>query len=213
MDRALLKSNAKNQFGGGIFQSLWLNALLAVVVYSLIVSAASATVIGSLIVMGPLTYGITKIFLQLVYGSGKIDIGMLFDGFRDDFAGTFLIGFMSGLFVMLWSLLFIIPGIIKAYAYAMAYYIKVDHPDYDWRQCLKGSEEMMRGHKFDLFVLELSFIGWMIVGTLACGIGTLWVMPYMECTTANFYACLCANSAPQGGEFTQDPFDVPGAPE
>ncbi len=195
MDRATLKANAKQQLGGGIFQTNWINGLLVMAIFGLILSAATCTVIGTIIIMGPLTYGVSKIFLKLVYGEGKIDIATMFDGFKDDFGGLVVLGLMQSIFVFLWSLLFFIPGIIKGLGYSQAYYIKAEHPEYDWKTCLSSSEAMMKGHKGELFVLSLSFIGWMIVGSLACGIGTLWVAPYMQCTMANFYACLAAQNA------------------
>lgn len=114
-------------------------------------------------------------------------LGDMFRGFQDDFGGTFLIGLMTSLFTFLWSLLFVIPGIVKMYAYSMAYYIKLDHPDYGWKACIDESRQLMDGHKWEKFVLDLSFLGWIIVGSLCLGVGTLWVTPYMEATNAQFY--------------------------
>ena len=71
---------------------------------------------------------------------------------------------MTRLFTILWAMLFIVPGFVKSYSYSMAMYIKVDNPDYDWRKCIDESQRMMQGHKWDLFVLDLSFIGWLFVG-------------------------------------------------
>ena len=116
-----------------------------------------------------------------------MNIPDIFNGFRDDFSNTFLIGLMTTLFTMLWSLLFVIPGIVKAYSYSMAMYIKNDNPDYDWRKCIDESQEMMSGHKADLFMLDLSFLGWMIVGTLCAGVGVFWVNAYMSAAHAQFY--------------------------
>lgn len=73
------------------------------------------------------------------------------------------------------------------YAYSMAYYIKLDHPDYGWKACIDESRRLMDGHKWEKFVLDLSFLGWIIVGSLCLGVGTLWVTPYMEATNAQFY--------------------------
>ena len=96
----------------------------------------------------------------------------------------------SGLFIFLWSLLLFIPGIVKAYAYSMVYYVKADHPEYGWRECLDESQRLMTGHKWEKFVLDLSFIGWGIVGSLCLGVGTLWVMTYMAATEAQYYEYL-----------------------
>lgn len=110
----------------------------------------------------------------------------MFDGFL--FAGKIiLLQIVISIFVFLWSLLFVIPGIVKAYAYSMAYYIKLDHPDYGWNACITASRQMMDGHKWEKFVLDLSFLGWIIVGSLCLGVGTLWVTPYMEAANAQFY--------------------------
>ena len=103
------------------------------------------------------------------------------------FGGTLLLGLLSSLFTFLWGLLLVIPGVVKSYAYSQAVYVKVDHPDYDWRRCLDESIQMMKGHKMDLFVLDLSFIGWYIVGALCLGLGTLWVAPYHAATRTQFY--------------------------
>ena len=85
------------------------------------------------------------------------------------------------------TILCCIPGIIKAYAYSMAYFIKCDHPEYGWRECLDESEKMMNGNKWRFFCLNLSFIGWMIIGILTCGIGFMWSNAYMSTSNAIFY--------------------------
>ena len=148
----------------------------------------------SILITVPLTYGLKKSFLDLVMGRSELNIESLFSGFKS-YGDIVSLGFMTWLLTFLWSLLFIIPGIIKSYAYSQAYYVKAEHPEYNWRQCLDESEEMMRGYKFSYFILQLSFIGWIIVGALACGVGTLWVSPYAECTYANFYAWRTAQNA------------------
>ena len=90
-------------------------------------------------------------------------------------------------FTFLWTLLFIIPGIIKAFAYAMTPYILKDYPELSANQAINLSRKMMKGHKLDLFILQLSFIGWGILTLFTAGIGTLWLMPYMMTTQAAFY--------------------------
>ncbi|MBQ7596581.1 MAG: DUF975 family protein [Clostridia bacterium] len=192
MNRQELKARAKSQLGG-IFEPNWIYALLISLIASLIISAASVVpVLGSLIVWGPMMYAVSKALLKLSRTGEKPDLNVLVDGFKDDFGETLLIGLLSTIFICLWSLLFVIPGIVKSYAYSMAYYIKVDHPEYDWRKCLKESEALTKGHKGELFVLDLSFIGWLIVGSLCLGVGVLWVAPYMDLTKANFYNDLVA---------------------
>ena len=90
-------------------------------------------------------------------------------------------------FTFLWSLLFIIPGIVKAYSYAMTPYIVHDNPEMPVRECIRQSQRMMKGYKMKLFLLDLSFIGWILLGIISFGIGLLWVRPYMETAHAKFY--------------------------
>ena len=89
--------------------------------------------------------------------------------------------------VALWTFLFIIPGIVKAFAYALTPFLLVDCPELSALQCIKLSNQMMKGHKFDLFYLYLSFIGWMLLSILTLGIGLLWLVPYMQTSMASFY--------------------------
>ena len=195
MNRKQLKQDAKAQLGS-LFANNWINGLLVCFLSGLLISAASVVpVLGSVIVFGPITYAVSKIFLQHARTNSGMAISGLFDGFQDDFAGTFLIGLMISIFTCLWSLLFIIPGIVKSYAYSMAYYIKVDHPEYDWQKCIEESKALTKGHKGELFVLDLSFIGWFIVGSLCLGIGLLWVTPYQTMAKTKFYEALTAGSA------------------
>ncbi len=95
--------------------------------------------------------------------------------------------FLKMLFVYLWSLLFVIPGIIKMLSYAMTNYILVDKPELSANQAINLSKDMMYGHKFDLFYLYLSFIGWFILAFLTLGIGFLWFYPYAQTAQASFY--------------------------
>lgn len=193
MTRSEMKCNAKTRLGNGIFKNRWMIALLICVIMGAVTTAAGTVIpgLGALIIVGPVTYGMKKLFLTQAREDCDMKIGDLFCGFNEDFGGTFLLGLMSTLFITLWTFLLVIPGIVKTYAYDMIYYIKADHPEYDWRTCLKESQRMMKGHKWELFVLDLSFIGWFIVGSLCLGVGTLWVVPYTEATRAQFYMNLC----------------------
>ena len=93
-------------------------------------------------------------------------------------------------FVFLWSLLFFIPGIIKALAYSMYPYIIADNPEIDAMEALRQSEEMMRGNKTRLLALFVSFIGWFILCIFTAGIGLFFLMPYIQTSVANFYVDL-----------------------
>ena len=191
MTRQQIKAMARAQLGNQIFGNTWLIAVVVAVIQTAIAYLVNAIpVIGQialLLLSGPVAYGVSAMFLKQTRTGEKMDIGDIFNGFREDFSNTFLIGLMTTIFTMLWSLLFIIPGIVKALSYSMAMYIKVDHPDYDWKQCIDESQRMMQGHKGELFVLNLSFIGWMIVGACCAGIGGFWVEAYMQAATSQFY--------------------------
>ena len=105
--------------------------------------------------------------------------------------------FLVSLFTVLWTLLFIVPGIIKSYAYAMTPYILIDNPELGPNEARLKSIEMMRGHKGKLFGLDLSFIGWILLGILSIGIGFIWITPYIRTTRAAFYCNLKEELNPQ----------------
>lgn len=189
MNRIYLKNRAKQILGGRIFADTWLYALLALAIASAVNSIAGAVLpgVGAILVTGPMSLGAAYVILKLARTGQKIDFKDLFRGFTQDIGQNILLGLLSSLFVALWSLLLIVPGIMKAYSYSMIYYIKADHPEYDWRTCLHASQEMTYGHKMELFVLDVSFIGWYILGALCLGVGTLWVIPYHETAKALVY--------------------------
>ena len=93
---------------------------------------------------------------------------------------------MENIFIFLWSLLFLVPGIIKSYAYRAASYISYCHPEMEWNECLNESKKVTKGHKWELFVFDLSFIGWDILCTLSLGIGFLWLLPYKAAAEVSF---------------------------
>ncbi|MBQ9151322.1 MAG: DUF975 family protein [Clostridia bacterium] len=197
-ENKVFRANARAQLGGGIFTNSWLMGLVVCLIASLILGVADSLVgIGSLLLSAFFTYGTAHVFLQLIRGQkDKVDVADVFKG-TDHAGDLILLSVMTTLFTLLWTLLFIIPGIIKGYAYAMAPYIKYDHPEYDWRQCLDESQRYMKGNKWQLFCLHFSFIGWLLLGALCCGVGTLWVAPYQAAAEANFYENLKAIYDPE----------------
>lgn len=94
---------------------------------------------------------------------------------------------LIGIFVSLWSLLLIIPGIIAAYSYSMVYFILAEHPEMSALEAIKESKRIMRGHKFDLFVLQLSFFWWSLLIVATFGFAAVYVIPYAQMAKANFY--------------------------
>ena len=97
---------------------------------------------------------------------------------------------MKNIFITLWTLLFIIPGLVKCYSYALTGYIRHDRPELNFSQTITESRRLMNGHKLDLFLLDLSFIGWYLLGSLCCGIGTIFVVPYHQLSRTLFYEAI-----------------------
>lgn len=95
--------------------------------------------------------------------------------------------FLQGLYILLWSLLLIIPGIIASFSYAMTEFILAEHPELTASEAIARSKEMMEGNRWRLFCLQFSFIGWQILCIFTLGIGNLWLNPYMQTATAAFY--------------------------
>lgn len=131
--------------------------------------------------------GIVRYFTISELNGNDAGVGELFGCFQNGYGNIALVMFLRSLFVGLWTLLLIVPGIIKSYEYYMVPYLVAEYPEKDRKEIFALSKQMMTGYKFDTFILELSFIGWFLLGVLACGIGTLFVMPYYEGTKAQLY--------------------------
>jgi uncharacterized membrane protein len=181
-----LRAIARQQLNGG-----WLAAVGMVLVYILIMSASGAVVIGPLIVGGPLTLGFIGYYMKKARGE-PVKLENLFDGFK--LLGTsLLLCLLKSIFLALWTCLFIIPGIVKWFSYSMAFYILRDNPDIGAVEAITRSRHMMVGYKGKLFRLYLSFIGWWLLSCFSCGIGFLWLYPYISLSVANFYEELKQN--------------------
>lgn len=118
---------------------------------------------------------------------GNTNVGHLGDFFKESYMSVVGTMLLKDVFIFLWTLLLIIPGIIKSYAYRMVPYILADNPEIGAARAIELSNAMTKGEKFNIFVLELSFIGWYLLGLLALGIGILFVMPYDNATHAELY--------------------------
>ncbi|SYW08502.1 conserved membrane hypothetical protein [Oenococcus oeni] len=114
------------------------------------------------------------------------------------FIAFILITVLQVVYVFLWTLLLVVPGIIKSISYSQAFYIYRDHIDngkpITYLQAITKSRELMDGHKMDYFVMELSFIGWLILVPITGGIAAIWVLPYYQLTFCNFYKKLVENN-------------------
>lgn len=135
----------------------------------------------------PLTWGYQTLFLGAVRG-GDATAKDMFEGYNKElFSRVLTTTLLYYVYVFLWSLLLLIPGCIKAYSYAMTPYILKDNPEMKNNAAIEESMRMMDGHKLELFLLDLSFIGWALLSLLTCGIGFLWLTPYMNMARVNFY--------------------------
>lgn len=133
----------------------------------------------------PLEWGYTVWFLKLIRKE-DIRYESLFDGYKD-FVRTFLTYFLYGIAVAIGTLLFIVPGIILAIGLMMSIYLIKDDKEISAMDALKKSWEMTKGHKMNLFMLGLSFIGWFILCILTLGIGFLFLVPYIDTAFAYYY--------------------------
>jgi len=139
----------------------------------------------SLLVGAPLNLGVIAIFLKL-YNGYDFEFEEIFHGFRD-FTRAVIAGLLISLYVMLWSLLLIVPGIIAALGYSMTFYIMVENPGMPATEAMALSKRMMNGYKTELFMLAISFLGWFILAVLTGGIGFFWLAPYANMSFTIFY--------------------------
>ena len=197
MDRAFLKSQAKQQIKGKI------GMLFVITLIISLVSGLATAVLSVIPVVGPLAatiivtpalaLSLIRIYLNLTQGATP-EVKDAFTGF-DDFWSAFKVTFLVGLYTFLWSLLFVIPGIIKGFSYSMSMYILAENKGKSAKECIRESMEMTDGHKMELFVLGLSFIGWGFLVAITFGIAAIWVAPYMQATLTNAYNSLKPSSA------------------
>lgn len=186
----------------------WAPAVLAAVIFVVIIaiwttpreiSALSSTlgmssklilsgvslVLGLLVVF-PVEIGIMNAYRNLLDGDSDV-VGNLFRNSIEGYFRNIWCYLLYFLLVMLWTILLIVPGIIMAMAYAMTPFILKEHPEYSVVKALEESRHMMSGHKWEYFVLQLSFIGWILLSILTLFIGLFWLEPYMLTTNAAFY--------------------------
>jgi uncharacterized membrane protein len=153
------------------------------VVFQVVITLVMMFVIYGL--TGVMQLGSCRFFLDIVRGDIQ-GIGRLLYGFKyfKQAAVTYL---LMMLIIVLWSFLFIIPGIVASFSYAMAFYVLADNPDMTAREALARSKKIMYGNRLKLFILGLRFIGWGILSLFTCYIGMLWLMPYISTSFAAFY--------------------------
>ena len=164
----------------------------------------------ALFCLGSIIYlGYAQFNLDII-DSNTAKIGTLFSYFKY-WGNAIITNFLRTLYTFLWTLLFIIPGIIAAYSYSMTPYILAENPNTDPSDAITRSKEMMKGNKWRLFCLQISFIGWDILCVLTLGILSFWILPWKQATVAAFYRSLAPLPAEpiEGinnfGDFDTDP--------
>lgn len=191
-----------------------LQELIAQIPPGILVVFAFAVLVGlvlgvcvSILVSNVAQVGCKRYFLE--NREHKTKIGQVFYGFQGGrYTGIVWIMFLKSLYIFLWSLLFLIPGIIQTYAYMMVPYIVAENSNLDKRRVFAISSKMMRGHKWEAFELGLSFLGWILLGAFTGGIlNILYVNPYMHATYAEFYSAVKAEALQKG---IVTPEELPG---
>lgn len=166
----------------------WNDALTGFIVGSatFIILAAIVMAVVYFILGSVVGVGYSRFNLDLVDRQKEPEIGTLF-GYFKYWKTTAVANLLQGLYVFLWSLLFIIPGIVAGYSYAMTNYILAENPELTASEAIEQSKQMMTGNRWRLFCLQFSFIGWDLLCALTLGIGNLWLRPYKQAAEAAFY--------------------------
>ena len=148
----------------------------------------------SILVFNPLIVGCYRFFLKNSWSNAELN--ELGAGFKGNWGNVILTMFLRNLFIVLWSLLLVVPGIIKAYSYRLVPYLLKDHPELSGTEVITLSRKMMNGHKADAFVLDLSFLGWLLLSALTAGIlHIFYVGPYIAATDAELYKAIAGSYA------------------
>lgn len=175
-----------------------ITGIIVAIVAGIIGIALLVGLLISIFLINPLHAGCKYFFARNSHE--KAGLGNIAAGFEKGYLRIVKILFLTDLFVFLWCLLFVIPGIIKCYSYRMVPYIVADQPELSGREAINRSREMMDGNKWKTFVLDLSFILWALLSLITLGIvGVFYVNPYYEATNAELYHALKGDSVPESG--------------
>lgn len=182
--------------------------MLFITVFGILAVVGVIAILFKIFIGNPILVGKNRFFMESRQLLGSAGIGKVFWVFScGHYLNVVKIMFLKDLFTFLWTLLLVIPGIYKGYEYAMIPYILSENPEADSRDVFAITKDMMEGNRFQLFLLELSFIGWYLLGLLLCCVGGVLVVPYEEAAVAELYNYLRGNI--QGFPFNG--FGVEGA--
>ena len=183
-----IRKRAREVLGSGLFTAGWLYPVLIILIVGAISAALSTTFVGPILVTGILSVATAGYFIARVRGNAQAtELSFAVESGKRNFVNSIIVSLLVSVFVAIGSFLFIIPGILFAYSFSMVYYVMNDRPELSPMEALKESYRLMKGHRWQLFCLTLSFIGWALLGALCFGIGSLWATAYLETATAVFY--------------------------
>ncbi|EFE12013.1 hypothetical protein CLOM621_07675 [Clostridium sp. M62/1] len=172
---------------GGAFYGIW--DMAAGLLLSFVAISGLVGLLVRIFVLNPMEVGVYRFFMESRAEGFSVGVSRILYAFSSGSYGNIVkIMFFRDLFLFLWTLLLIIPGIVKSFEYRMIPYILSENPDADMRDVFALTKDMMRGSKFQLFLFDLSFLGWYLLGILACGIGLFFVAPYVSAAEAEVYA-------------------------
>lgn len=160
-------------------------AVIAALVGAFVLVAGIGLVI-KIFLVNPIKLGGVHFFTENIE-AGPVPVGAIKAGFQN-YGHNFVVLLLQDVYLTLWFLLLIVPGLIKAYSYRMVPYILAEHPEFSAAEVITRSREMMNGHKWQAFKLDLSFLGWILLGALTLGlVNVFWTAPYMESAQAALY--------------------------
>ncbi|MCR5400624.1 MAG: DUF975 family protein [Treponema sp.] len=151
----------------------------------------------AIIVEFVLLFAMTNVHIKMTHGPEAVSIEDFTDGLSL-WVKAVICGFWKSIWILIWSILFLIPGLVKCYSYSQMEYLLLEYPELSVTKSMKISQIITRGHKADLFIQDLSFLGWGILSALSCGIGYLWLLPYISLTRINAYHALLKEAVSQG---------------
>jgi uncharacterized membrane protein len=173
-----------------LLKANWKQPVLLYFIISMIcgvIYCFAPSVVADIFILYPCGYVFVMQLMSFMRDGKQNLVSDYFKLFKDKYIIALPVVALTYLYTFLWTLLFIIPGIIKGYSYALASYISIEDNNIPAEQCINKSMQMMEGHKMRLFLLDLSFIGWYFVAFLTFGIGLFWVVPYHEMARLLFY--------------------------
>jgi uncharacterized membrane protein len=173
-----------------LLKANWKQPVLLYFIISMIcgvIYCFAPSVVADIFILYPCGYVFVMQLMSFMRDGKQNLVSDYFKLFKDKYMIALPVVALTYLYTFLWTLLFIIPGIIKGYSYALASYISIEDNNIPAEECINKSMQMMEGHKMRLFLLDLSFIGWYFVAFLTFGIGLFWVVPYHEMARILFY--------------------------